>query len=81
MSDVRVEIDKRVIDGLLKETSLPLLRDIAQDIEIAAGPGHRVDGQIGPNRARAAVITDSFEAKLAEATDHNLTRAIDAGRR
>lgn len=53
----------------------------AENIAAAAGPDHRVESQIGPNRGRAAVITDSFEAILAEATSRTLTRAIDAGRR
>jgi hypothetical protein len=37
-----------------------------------------VEGDDG--RWRAAIWTDSFAAKAAEANDHALTRAIDAGR-
>lgn len=57
-----------------------LLRSRADAVAAAAGPGHITDSSVGRNRARAAVLTASFEAKLAEARDHNLLRSIDAGR-
>jgi hypothetical protein len=52
----------------------------ARAIGNAAGPGHRVESETGRNRARAAVITDDFEARYREATQRSLTRALDAGR-
>lgn len=52
----------------------------ARAIAAEAGPGMEVSTEIGPNRARATVITETFEARYAEATDGALTRAIDAGR-
>lgn len=52
----------------------------AKNIADAAGDGHKVDSQIGSNRARAAVITETLDAMRREATDRTLTKAIDAGR-
>lgn len=49
-------------------------------IAAAAGPGHKAELEVGQNRLRAAVWTDTDEARKAEATDLTLTRAIDAGR-
>ena len=52
----------------------------ANRIASAAGPGMQVRTEIGPNRARAAVITGTTRAVIAEATDRALTRSITAGR-
>lgn len=52
----------------------------AQAIAAAAGEGMEVSTFRGPNRVRATVITATTEARVAEATDRALTRAIDAGR-
>lgn len=49
-------------------------------IAAAAGPGHSMAIEVGPNRLRAAVWTDTDAAREAEATGLNLTRATDAGR-
>lgn len=82
MARVRVVLNRKNVRELLRSEGV--LNDLvrrAENIAAAAGPGHKVDSQIGRNRARAAVITTSIEAMLAEARDRNLTRAIDAGRR
>lgn len=82
MSAVRVVLNRRNIRALLKSPGVAAdLRRRAENIARAAGPGHRVESEIGRNRARAAVITDTIPAMLAEARDRNLTRALDAGRR
>lgn len=59
------------------------LKDRAERIAKAAGPGFVVDVDTESGRRRtprASVRTDTFEARLAEARDHVLERAIDAGR-
>lgn len=56
------------------------LTDSAERMAAAAGPGHRVESEVGKERARAAVITDTSDAVRSEIRDHTLTRAIDAGR-
>lgn len=55
---------------------------IAKAADEAAGAdgGHEVRTEIGPNRARAVVVTTSSEAIHGEATQRTLTRSIDAGR-
>lgn len=53
----------------------------ADSIAAAAGEGNSVHTEIGPNRARAEVVTTTWPARAAEARRQNLTRAIDAGRR
>jgi hypothetical protein len=52
----------------------------ARAIASAAGPGHRVETEVRRIAARSAVITDTLEARRAEAEDHTLTRAFGAGR-
>lgn len=52
----------------------------ARAIAAAAGPGMVVRTSVGPNRARAAVITATLRARRGQAKDKRLTRAIDAGR-
>lgn len=63
--------------------SAGVLADVAaraQRIAAAAGPGMEANSQQGQTRARASVITATTEARLAEANNRALTRAIDAGR-
>ena len=77
----RFEPRRGAITELLKspEVQADLARR-AGAIAAAAGEGHRVETEVGANRARAAVITDTHEARRREARDRNLTRSIDAGR-
>lgn len=57
------------------------LDKIAQRIADAAGDGMTVDpAKSGKVRARAGVFTETTQAKVAEATDRALTKAIEAGR-
>ena len=56
------------------------LRRRAQRVAAAAGPGHRIEVSKGKKRARAAVITETFEARSKEARSRNLTSALNAGR-
>lgn len=79
-SQLKVVVNSKSVEELLKVTVVPLLEEKGRSIANAAGPGHRVETTIGPRRARVAVITDTFEAMHAEATSRSLTRAIDAGR-
>jgi len=79
--NVVVEMDSAAVVQLLKSPEMQgVLAERAQTIADAAGPGHRVETEVGPNRARAAVITDTFEAILDESRNKTLSRAIDAAR-
>ena len=79
---MRVKLNHRNIGLLLKSRKVEdELARRAENIARTAGPGHTVDSSVGRNRARASVVTDDFDAILAEHQDRNLTRAFDAGRR
>ena len=56
------------------------LKQRAERIARAAGPGHRVLTGMGRTRARAAVITMTYDAAEREARDKNLTKALMAAR-
>lgn len=78
---MKIKMDRRWRREVL--TSPEVKRDLrrrADRVDAQAGPGHRVDEQVGRIRARASVVTDSPLAMFNEATDRNLTRALDAGR-
>lgn len=78
---VRIVLNRKGIRDLLRSDEVR--RDLerrADAIAAAAGPGHVVDSEIGPNRARASVRTDTIDAMIDEATSRNLTRSLDAGR-
>lgn len=80
MTRIRIELNSSAVDRLLRNDMLPLLEEKATAMADAAGPGHEVHAASGRRRARASVVTATFEAKHAEATSRNLTRSIDAGR-
>lgn len=78
---VTIKLNSKGMRSLLR--SQAVLGDLERRgarIAAAAGPGHVVEGSIGRNRARAAVITATMEARAGEAKRRTLTRAIDAGR-
>ena len=78
---VRFELNRQAVREFLRSAEVRAdLERRARQIAAAAGPGHRVESEIGANRARAAVITDTIEAMIGEARDRNLTRSLDAGR-
>ncbi len=76
-----IKINPRGIEQLLKEQGVrDDLERRAHRIAAAAGDGHKVDSQVGSKRARAAVITDGYEAARREARSKSLTSAVDAAR-
>jgi hypothetical protein len=82
-TQVRIELNRAGVRELLRND--PGIRsDLtrrAERIAAAAGDGFVAhSAQAGAHRARAAVVTETWEAAAAEATHHTLTRAIDAGR-
>lgn len=78
---VRIELNRRAIRDLLSAPAVTDdLRNRAQRVASAAGPGHRVEVSDTGSRARAAVITETIPAMIREGRDRNLTRAFDTAR-
>jgi hypothetical protein len=78
---VKIVLNRKGIRELLR--SPEVLRDLerrAHNVAAAAGIGYAVDSEVGPNRARASVRTDTIDAMIDEATERRLTKALDAGR-
>lgn len=78
---VRIVLNRAAVRELL--TSEKMREDLgarAQKIAEAAGEGFESSTYTGKTRARATVTAVSIEARVAEARDRALTRAIDAGR-
>lgn len=81
MATVRVILNRKNVRELLRSEGVRAdLHRRAENIAASAGPGHRAESEIGRTRARAAVITATHQAIVAEARHRNLTRALDAGR-
>lgn len=76
---VEVKINRKAIGQLLRDPRT--IEGPARRILAAAGPGHRLSIRQGATRVRAIIITDTAEARLAEAEDRNLSKALEAGRR
>lgn len=78
---MKVVINHAGIRALLRSPAVAqdLLRR-AQRIAAAAGPGYEASVNVGPNRARASVITASPAAIRDNAKNQTLLRSLDAGR-
>jgi hypothetical protein len=78
---IRVQIDQKAVGELLKGVEVQEdLTSRGDAIQAAAGPGHSVLLRTGGDRAAVFIRTETAEAKYKEATERNLTRALDAGR-
>lgn len=81
MAGLDMKLNSREIDNLLKSPAVQRrLLQAAQRIAAAAGPGMEASVEVGRTRARASVITATYEARRAQATRLALIRALDAGR-
>lgn len=77
----KVKLNRAGMTALLKSDAVRAdIERRAQAIAAAAGDGHEAGSSIGQTRARASVITTTFDAMYREATNRTLTRAFDAGR-
>lgn len=76
-----VILNRAGVRALLRSAEVSAdLRSRAERVASAAGPGHVVDSDVGTNRARAAVIAASGDARRRQAVDRSLLRALDAAR-
>ena len=87
MANLRIVLNSKGIRDLLRSEKVQadLARratNVAASADSASGRAgdHAVETQVGPNRARAAVYTDTFNAMHREADQRTLTRSLDAGR-
>lgn len=77
----RIVVNGKAIDALLRSPEVVAkLEAMGRAVVARAGPGHDMQTKIGRRRARVTVMTKTYEARRAEATDRTLTRAIDAAR-
>lgn len=81
MSNPRIKLNRTGMRALLRSPEMVKdLEERAARIAAAAGPGHAYQAKAGSRRALASVWTTDQAAREAEATNRNLSRAIDAGR-
>lgn len=78
----KVKLNSRGIQAIMKSAGVKADLDRrARRIAAAAGPGVEAKpAESGAERARAAVVTTTYQGRLNEARDRRLSRAIDAGR-
>jgi hypothetical protein len=75
-----LKVNRKAIRELLKDPALEKhLLSEAQLIAARAGDGYTASSRIGKNRARASVITDSFQAMRNEAKYGTLSKAAGGG--
>jgi len=75
-----LKVNRKAIRELLKDPALEKhLLSEAQLIAARAGDGYTASSRTGKNRARASVITDSFQAMRNEAKYGTLSKAAGGG--
>lgn len=81
MPDIRVKLNHSAVRQLLRsgDVEADLVRR-GRAIAAAAGEGYETQPWVGRNRTRVTIRTATTEARIDEATDHSLMRAIGAGR-
>lgn len=87
MSRLRIEVNRAGLREVLKSPGVRAELErrahaIAAAADAAANDpgGHRVETEVGADRARAAVITVTPKAMYKEATQRTLSRSLGAGR-
>jgi hypothetical protein len=80
-ANVRIVLNSPGIRQLLRSDEVEAdLKRRADAVAQAAGDGHAASSAKGSNRARASVVTETFDAIRSESENHTLTAALDAGR-
>lgn len=80
MGTTSVVIDKASVERFLKGKSVQdLVRSSAEKISQKAGDGFSVELRVGSDRARAYVLASTRKAKILQARNHVLERAVGGG--
>ena len=80
MNSNRVVIDKASVESFLKSKSVQdLILSSAEKISQKAGDGFSVELRVGSDRARAYVLAETRRAKILQARNHVLERAVGGG--
>lgn len=79
MADKMVLHSKGIRELLMGSKVFKGVDDSVQRVAKAAGPGFLGTTIVGRNRVHGSVITDTYEARVAEHKHRSLTRAISSG--
>lgn len=78
-NNVRIEVNRKAVAGFLKgPATTAMLLELAAPIAARAGPGMVVTSRVGRTRSRVSIVTDTPEAKKAEAEHRRLSTALGA---
>ena len=81
MAADKTELNHAALREFLRSpTVMAELKRRGDAVAKAAGDGHSVEEYVGKNRDRVTVATETPAAMVAEARDHTLLAALDAGR-
>lgn len=74
-----VKLNRPGVSAVLKSQSVEnAARARAERIARAAGPGYEASSTVGRNRARASVITGTYEARIDNQRRNTLLRSLGA---
>ena len=77
---IRFKRDSREIEAFLKSAGVQaMLADAGETIAGRAGEGFGSQVNVGRDRARATVMAETPEARVRQARDHALERAVGGG--
>lgn len=76
--DFRIRLNHAELEKILKEAVMAELRAVADRVVAAMDhpDDYDIEEFVGQNRARVSVKTNSVEAHVDEAREHNLVRAL-----
>lgn len=76
----KLKLNRKNVRDLLKDPALEKhLLEVAEAIAARAGDGFEASSMIGKHRARASVITGSYDAMKDEAKNGTLSKAAGLG--
>lgn len=80
MAQNRFQPNRKGIEAFLKSAEMQTyLGEISKNVANRAGPGFGAQVNVGKDRARGTVMAETTEAKLSQARNHDIERAIGGG--